>query len=176
MTLTCDVSQRSVIGPLLFVLYTLDVESIIKQHGLENHCYASDMQLNISCKPKEVDMLVSAFIAYTDELSAWMKSNRLKVNCDKTECIWITTAQCQRTFAALTVTVGSSSISPSSGACNFGIYFDSPLLNLQQLTSNVTKSCYFQLQKLRVVRRSLPSDVLRTLHSSCAGWTTATRC
>ena len=77
-----------------------------------------DTQLYFSCKLKDVDTLVSAFIACTDELSGWMKSNRLKLNCDKTECIWITTAQRQRTFVASTVTVGGASVCPSSGARN----------------------------------------------------------
>ena len=109
MTLTCGVHQGSVLESLLFVLYTMDVASIIsiiKRHDLENHCYADDTQLYFSCKPEDVDTLVSSFIACTDELSAWMKSKRLKLNCDKTECTWITTAQRQRTFVASTVTVG----------------------------------------------------------------------
>ena len=95
VTLTCSVPQGSVLGPLLFVLCTVDVGSIIKRHDLENHCYANDMQLYFTCKPEDVDTLVSAFIACTDELSACMKSNRLKLNCDKTECIWIIIAQHQ---------------------------------------------------------------------------------
>ena len=96
-TLICGVPRGSVLDPLLFVLYTMDVGSIIKRHDLENHCYADDTQLYFSCRPEDVDTLVSAFIACTDVLSAWMKSNRLKLNCDKTECICITTAQRQRT-------------------------------------------------------------------------------
>ena len=135
--------------------------SIIKQHGLENHCYANDMQLNFSCKPE-----AGPFIAFTYELSAWMKSSRLKLNYEKTDSIWITTAQCQRTFIISTVTVGGTyvcaSVCPSCGARNLGVYFYSQL-NLKQLISNVTKSCYFQLRQLCVVRRSLPSDVLWTL-------------
>ena len=73
MTLTCGVPQGFVLDPLLFVLYTVDVRSIIKRHGLENHCNANDTQLHFSCKPEDVDSLVSVFIACTYELSAEMK-------------------------------------------------------------------------------------------------------
>ena len=123
VTLTCGVLRGFVLGPLLCVLYTMDVGSIIKRHDLEYHCYADDTQLHFSCKPVDVDTLVSAFIACTDELSAWMKSNRLKLNCNKTECIWITTAQRQRTFVVATVTVCDASVCPSGGACNLEVYF-----------------------------------------------------
>ena len=58
-------------------------EIYYKTHDLENHCYADDTQLHFSCKPEDVDTLMNEFIACTDELSAWMKSNRLKLNCDK---------------------------------------------------------------------------------------------
>ena len=99
------------------ILFHLDVPHVFQ--------FTTDMQLHFSCKLKDVDTLVSVFIACTDELSAWMKSNRLKLKCDKTECIWITSAQRQRTFVASTVTVGGASVCPSSGAGNLGVYFKS---------------------------------------------------
>ena len=56
-----------------------------------------------------------------------MQSNRLKLNADKTECVWVTTRQRQSTFAAPNLTVGGSIIVPSKGARNFGVFFDSKL-------------------------------------------------
>jgi len=53
------------------------------------------------------------------------------------------------------VSVGNTVISPSSGARNLGVFFDRHL--------DMRQSCYFQLRQLRVIRRSLPRDVLKTL-------------
>ena len=65
VTLTCGVRQGSVLGSLLFVLYTMDEGSIIKRHDLENHCYADGTQLHFSYKPEDMDTLASAFIVCT---------------------------------------------------------------------------------------------------------------
>ena len=108
--LNCGVPQGSVHGPLLFVLYTKEFIDIIKRHGLINHCYADDVQLYFYSMPEELDALTSAFDACTEELCAWMRSNRLKLNCKKTECMWLCTKQCQKTLSAPALHVGSATI------------------------------------------------------------------
>ena len=65
-------------------------------------------------------------------------------------------------MSAAALHVGGATIQPTSSARNLGVFFDS-YHDLKQHISNVWRSCYFQLRKLRVVRRSLPPNVLRTL-------------
>ena len=55
--LSCGFPQESVLGPLLFILYSKDMSATIRRHGLWNHWYADDTQVYFY-KPEEVDSLI----------------------------------------------------------------------------------------------------------------------
>jgi len=51
MPVPYDVPQGSVLGPLLFVMYTADLSRVVTQHGLSLHQYADDCQVSfIDCQ------------------------------------------------------------------------------------------------------------------------------
>jgi len=85
-----------------------------------------------------------------------MASNRLKLNCDKTEFIWIASRNKLETLqnSLPLVNIGSEVISPVTGARNLGVFFDSNL-NFKRHITNVCRSSYYYLRQLRVIRRSL---------------------
>ena len=86
--LSSRVSQGSVLEAIPFIMYAADLIFVIESHGLSPDVYADDTQVSGSCRPAAVDDFSSKVSDCVGDVSSWMRSNRLSLNCDKTEVLW----------------------------------------------------------------------------------------
>jgi len=68
-------ASRVSAGPLLFIFYTANLMSLIKDNGFSPHLHADDMQVYGSCRPVEVDAFSAKLSKCTPVVSSWMQSN-----------------------------------------------------------------------------------------------------
>jgi len=85
------VPQGSVLGPLLFILYTADVALIAAQHGVDLHSYADDTQLHTGCSSTDASKSAVQLLHCINKVDKWMSSTLLRLNGDKTHKAWFTT-------------------------------------------------------------------------------------
>ena len=96
------------------------------------------------------------------EISDWMASDRLKLNPSKTELIWLSSSRRSRHCPSGEQTIAGVRITPSLHVRNLGVMVDGEL-TMGTHVSHLTRTCFYHLRQLRVVRRSFTTDASHSL-------------
>ena len=114
------VPPGSVLGPLLFLLYTADLLQLISRHVLHPHVFADDTQIYGFCKPSTMDILCQSLSACVNDASRWLKSNRLLLNPAKREILYCSSSRHPNVIPTQPLTIGNTSVQPVSAVRDLG--------------------------------------------------------
>ena len=161
LPLKYGVPQGSVLGPLLFVLYTRRLSTILTNLGLNHHIYADDTQFYCSFNDNEVLDIKNRITEALNQIKSWMTAMKLKLNISKTNFMIFSPKHKRQSMKERfgDLTIDGITLHPADQVKTLGVTLDSELTFVPHI-DNVVRSCNFAIHNLYVAREFLPRDVL----------------
>jgi len=161
------VPQGSILGPVLFTLYTQPLVEIFLRRGINYHLYADDIQFYLTFNLNEhCNSFPAAQREVEDciyEVQSWLSSNFLKLNNDKTEILILRTNKHDSiTDLNVPFDLGGCNITCKEVVKNIGCFMDCRL-GMESHINNVARTCFMCIRQLYKVKKYVPPQSLKKL-------------
>ena len=141
------VPRGSVLGPVLFKMYTQPLVHIMRKFNICYQLYADDTQLYGSVYPNKLPDLINRFEQCIAEIKTLMKVNKLKLNDEKTEVILLRNNNITKHLPSPSLYIDDISLEAMDKVKNLGVIINKNL-SVYFLSALSVKILMFNLEKL----------------------------
>jgi len=91
------------------------------------YSYADDTQFYTGCSSTDASKSAVQLLHCIEQIDKWMSSNRLRLNADKTQFIWLGSLQILVKINKMPLRVGGVDVFPLDAVRDLGVILDSKL-------------------------------------------------
>lgn len=158
--LKCEkgVPQGSILGPILYTIYTYDLPEVIK--NCKVHLYADDTQLIKEFSPGDINRAIDEINEDLDNIVKWSEDHGLKINPNKSTAMLIGTDNNRiRGLQSKTnsININGNIIQEAEVVKNLGITIDNKL-SFEKQVNKVSSYAYMSLKHLYKFKTLLTSE------------------
>ena len=152
------VPQGSILGPILFSLYSADVCDVIKH--CKYHIYADDIQLYITCRPHDISSSIAKVNEDLSSILSWADRNTLVLNPSKSKYLVLGTRnQILKVPSDLPeIKIKNMEVERVFEARNLGVLMDVGL-RFEGHVMEIVRGCFYRLKLLYRIRDYLNEDL-----------------
>ena len=159
--LSRGVPQGSVLGPILFCIYTIELSYILKRHGVFFKLFADDTQFYLTFS--NIEDTTDKMKDIMKDIKDWMRQKQLKLNEDKTECLIVGKKGDLRRLEDIgSLNIDGNDISVTKSVKDLGVMLDKNLSMKEQI-DKVVKMAGFHLRNIAFVKKYIDESSLKKL-------------
>ena len=162
LPMSCGIPQGSILGPILFILFTNDIYGFLTHGRLVT--YADDT-VHIDCAPPNetgLAELQSRLQQTMCELKTWFSANAMKMNEGKTYFLLVGSRQNLAKAANFHFEINGAVVGASKSMKILGVIVDAEPTWAAHI-SNVVRKCYAVLVSLYKFRHYFTPDILKVI-------------
>ena len=154
------VPQGSVLGPILFCIYTIELSHIMYKYGAQFRLFADDTQFYLTITNiEQVEEKITMIIA---DIKKWMDYKKLKLNETKTECLILGKKSDLMKMNVNSIKIMENEVIPKKSVRNLGVIFDETLCFKEQI-NQISRVAGYHLRNISFLKKYLDESTLKKL-------------